>query len=1522
MRFKLLKRGAALMLSFAMAACLAPGEGVRAADGEEAAAALEEVEDGLLGYRKPFLSGSVRTWVTQGEKFDRNDSRNMVFADDQEDGDLTDKIESTGEVDTSKPGEYTITYQVTDSDGQSAQMQTKVTVLPKDAGAGQKTVQRRLYTLPFADHLTDIGFHRGYGHDRQSLGFWLPADTPLKVRLVNYEEFLAGNEKADRKAEIRLKLLNNDAQTEKLMGDGMAEPADSVAIPQNGEWVTVKNCFKEQDGEGKLGSEDSVPFLYTPKGNTTQPIIEIEWNDAFSSIPYYRHHGDEDAFFAKWDREKSPYAIIEGDAATFLAPIKDRDQIIDHPGVKEAYQFHTIDEMLEWSAAFVKQYDAYAGLDFHAKQPYNQNVRAKFFIKANKSGAGLAYYSGDHSAFNGDNLGSYLCRDWTSLHEFGHGYEGAIATRENSFVETTNNLMGVYFEPTYRPEEDFGWLLDCEGSTKLERYNYLGRRSEEARNSVSSFNDLTEGQKEYRLTLFMFTNLTDHIGPERTVSAMHTQYRKYYYENKRHTSSSDVVIDSFSHAGGHNVAPYFDGWHIRPSEVLEERLYDEDLPMLYYLRNLVSSDSEAEALRKKLVANGVQMNGIYSPVSTDDLAGLNLGDGFASNVTLTLSIDDITPIEGRNILIKNGSKIAAEVPVTGKELSVKLPVGIYEVELPTPRTMDYRYGNEYLVAAKGAVEKELAYQKVAGNPLADDTQIRLLGMSDVEIAVLTQNTADGKVNCRINNVEPHIYFDGEDYVGIRILSPDGTELFRQRLQGAGKAEAVNRDFDFPLGSKVEVFHREIDRMRFVSQYTKEALLGYAVSGVDTVTYVMTDKGLMQEDWDEKEQMNAYQSALHAYSDYMMRNMSLSDLTLQGKFHNAKLVSAMAYEFLDDGAKEAYRKAYGALMGEEAGPVTGYHKVDSSKLAGTADSQQDTGENAAKNAVDGDEGTIWHSRWSGDGPKADIENGKNNSYTITLPENLNIGKLEYVPRPGNDNGVITSYALSYSTKESGDSFTDIPLASNEWAADKTVKSVEFSAPNARRIRIKALSTLGAAQNEYISAAEFYLYEAYSVSKQNAYLSSLHTDSPVKKYGEGDGVFLCVNGAGKEYFSGVGMEAGKEASWSLEGKGVDAFTAMIGVDFDRTQKDQARVEIYGDGTLLWQSGTLMGKDSAEAVYLDVSEVKELKIAAVGLSGNAFVALADAKLIGSQDKKEVFLYRGEAIPVLSNASLTPVDNGKVTWASSNPSVASVDGNGVVTAIGLGEAEITAAYAKEAKEPLVCKVTVRRTPAQVQEEIVKPLKLKAVAELNGYKKPADYRDAQKKQLALAIAAGVAAIEKAQDENGVAEALKAAKAAIDKIKTGAQLDKEEGGAVTYPTVGTKKTVGGVTYQIRASSASSRTAAVVASKKKAKAAIRPTVKIGGFAYQVTEIGAKAFCNNKKLAQVTVGANVIKIRKRAFEGCVNLKKVAIQSKKLTKIEKKAFSKIHPKAKITVPKAKKKKYKNLLKQSKIAGSVTVK
>ncbi len=63
---------------------------------------------------------------------------------------------------------------------------------------------------------------------------------------------------------------------------------------------------------------------------------------------------------------------------------------------------------------------------------------------------------------------------------------------------------------------------------------------------------------------------------------------------------------------------------------------------------------------------------------------------------------------------------------------------------------------------------------------------------------------------------------------------------------------------------------------------------------------------------------------------------------------------------------------------------------------------------------------------------------------------------------------------------------------------------------------------------------------------------------------------------------------------------------------------------------------------------------------------------------------------------------------------------------------------------------------------------------ELENYKNPADYREAQKIELAAAIAAGKAAIDAATNEAGVSRALAAAKSVIDQIKTNAQLLMEE----------------------------------------------------------------------------------------------------------------------------------------------------
>ena len=77
------------------------------------------------------------------------------------------------------------------------------------------------------------------------------------------------------------------------------------------------------------------------------------------------------------------------------------------------------------------------------------------------------------------------------------------------------------------------------------------------------------------------------------------------------------------------------------------------------------------------------------------------------------------------------------------------------------------------------------------------------------------------------------------------------------------------------------------------------------------------------------------------------------------------------------------------------------------------------------------------------------------------------------------------------------------------------------------------------------------------------------------------------------------------------------------------------------------------------------------------------------------------------------------------------------------------------------------------------------------------------------------------------------------------------------------------------------------------------------------IASNAFKGNKKLTKVTVGANVAKIGKGAFQSCPKLKKITVKSKKLKSVGANALKGISSKAVITVPKAQKKAYTKLFK-----------
>ncbi len=77
----------------------------------------------------------VKTQITVGDSFDPLEG---VVAWDKEDGDLTNQLHVEGNVDTLNPGDYLLTYKVTDAKGSTVEMSVTITVLEKQPGTGEE----------------------------------------------------------------------------------------------------------------------------------------------------------------------------------------------------------------------------------------------------------------------------------------------------------------------------------------------------------------------------------------------------------------------------------------------------------------------------------------------------------------------------------------------------------------------------------------------------------------------------------------------------------------------------------------------------------------------------------------------------------------------------------------------------------------------------------------------------------------------------------------------------------------------------------------------------------------------------------------------------------------------------------------------------------------------------------------------------------------------------------------------------------------------------------------------------------------------------------------------------------------------------------------------------------------------------------------------------------------------------------------------------------------------------------------
>ncbi|WP_438317583.1 discoidin domain-containing protein [Streptomyces sp. HUAS TT3] len=153
-----------------------------------------------------------------------------------------------------------------------------------------------------------------------------------------------------------------------------------------------------------------------------------------------------------------------------------------------------------------------------------------------------------------------------------------------------------------------------------------------------------------------------------------------------------------------------------------------------------------------------------------------------------------------------------------------------------------------------------------------------------------------------------------------------------------------------------------------------------------------------------------------------------------------------------------------LLGDPGTPAA---TVDLSRTGwtATASDEETTGENGrAGNVLDGNDATLWHSKWSG------TPTPLPHSITIDMHRTAAVSALVYHARSDGPNGRAGAYTVATSTD--GTTF-GAPVASGSWRDDDTVKTATFTrTENARYVRLTVTSEAGG-RGPWTSAGEIRL-----------------------------------------------------------------------------------------------------------------------------------------------------------------------------------------------------------------------------------------------------------------------------------------------------------------------------------------------------------------------------------------------------------------------------------------------------------------
>ncbi|WP_170931583.1 MULTISPECIES: putative mucin/carbohydrate-binding domain-containing protein [unclassified Pseudomonas] len=616
------------------------------------------------------------------------------------------------------------------------------------------SAKHNIYTLQLPTWLNNAGMSKGIYHDKQTLGVILEPGTTIRIKHSDPSNELT----------LQLELLNDDGSKEKYLAFGN-EPAE----------VTI--------------AHKSVAFISTPySANPSSIEIDVEYSLTPSNLPIHRTDTDTANFFKLWDDEASAFALINTIHADILVPAKDKAHL------KRLYENNGMAHLESYYDSIFELFNLLAGLSPSPDTPTNKNIPNRYFMKANRTGSGAAYYGHTHTAETNDSVATFWLdpcpQNWGAIHEIAHGYQGHFMSySEIPLGEVWNNLYAYFYQAQYLGDNLFkeGWLYHGDQELLFDSCEQLF----ESNPSTSNWH--LHELLYYLVLIFNKAGLP-------ALADFNKSYRTLCNKsNFRPEAQSfmELIIESCARSSNIDISPLLRIGHISTSRTSSLFNRYQNRKPVYPLYKLVPKEKTADIVKK------LNLDSRLDLVDSFDLKESKL----MGSIELVLDEKLFNALEKQDFLLRTGSNLTTIININARKIIVNdLAAGVYKLQAPSTNNGKLYVTTEHIdVIADTTNTIAIDYQYRPGVSLASQT-INLNGLYG-KFASIEIDSAIDNIKIDIIPTPPHIYYAGQPYASITIADRHQRIIYQQELMGDS---VIQRKDSLPAAPaySIRIFHAE------------------------------------------------------------------------------------------------------------------------------------------------------------------------------------------------------------------------------------------------------------------------------------------------------------------------------------------------------------------------------------------------------------------------------------------------------------------------------------------------------------------------------------------------------------------------------------------------------------------------------------------------------------------------------------------------------------------------------------------